>query len=37
MAMSHVIEPGSWDLDDPAQLDRLVDEVLLAGVVTHVT
>jgi AcrR family transcriptional regulator len=37
MAMSHVIEQGSWDLDDPAQLDRLVDEVLLAGVVTHVT
>jgi AcrR family transcriptional regulator len=37
MAMSHIIEPGSWDLDDPVQLDRLVDEVLLAGVVTHVT
>lgn len=37
MAMSHIVEPGTWDLDDPAQLDRLVDDVLLAGVVTHVT
>ena len=36
MAMSHIVEPGRWDLEDPAELDRLVDEVLLAGV-TDVT
>lgn len=36
MAMSHIANPGSWDLDQPAAVARLVDEVLLAGV-TEVT
>lgn len=36
MAMSHIVDSGGHDLDDPAELDRLVRDVLLVGV-TEVT
>ena len=32
MVLSFVVEQGSWDLDDPAAVARLVDEALLAGI-----
>jgi AcrR family transcriptional regulator len=33
MVLSLVIEQGRWDLDDPAEVEALVDGQLLAGVV----
>jgi hypothetical protein len=36
MILSFMIQQGRWDLDDPAEVARLVDEELLAGV-TRVT
>jgi AcrR family transcriptional regulator len=35
MVLSLVIEQGRWDLDDPAEVEALVDRHLLAGVVYH--
>ncbi len=32
MMLSHMGSPGSWDLDDPAEVSRLVRHWLLAGV-----
>jgi AcrR family transcriptional regulator len=32
MVLSFLTSPGSWDLDDPAQVAELVDTVFLAGV-----
>lgn len=32
MALSHIATPGCWDLDDPAEVHRLVRGWLLAGV-----
>jgi AcrR family transcriptional regulator len=37
MAMSHIVDDGGRDLDDGRELDRLVGDVLLAGIVTDVT
>jgi AcrR family transcriptional regulator len=37
MFLSLVVEQGRWDLDDPAEVERLVDTQLLAGIVTDVT
>jgi AcrR family transcriptional regulator len=37
MAISYIVQQGRWRLDDPAELARLVDEELLAGIVTPVT
>jgi AcrR family transcriptional regulator len=34
MMLSHIGTPGTWDLDDPAQVRRLVRDWLLAGVLT---
>jgi AcrR family transcriptional regulator len=33
MVLSYMSAPGRWDLDDPAQVARLVESELLAGVV----
>lgn len=33
MVLSYMSSPGRWDLDDPAQVARLVESELLAGVV----
>lgn len=33
MVLSYIASPGRWDLDDPAQVRRLVRAELLAGVV----
>ncbi len=33
MVLSFVVEQGSWDLDDRAEVERLVDGALLAGIV----
>ena len=33
MVLSYISAPGRWDLDDPAQVSRLVRSELLAGVV----
>lgn len=32
MVLSFVVEQGRWDLDDPNEVARLVDEELLAGI-----
>lgn len=32
MVLSFVVEQGRWDLDDPAEVERLVDTQLLAGI-----
>lgn len=34
MTLSHIGTPGTWDLDDPDQVGRLVRDWLLAGVLT---
>ncbi|HUA95396.1 MAG TPA: hypothetical protein VMB82_07685, partial [Acidimicrobiales bacterium] len=33
MTLSYIASPGRWDLDDPAQVSRLVRAELLAGIV----
>jgi AcrR family transcriptional regulator len=35
MVLSFLTSPGSWDLDDPAQVAELVDTVFLAGVMAR--
>jgi AcrR family transcriptional regulator len=37
LALSLIGSPGSWDMDDPAAVRRLVRGQLLAGVVAHPT
>ncbi len=34
MVLSFTVEQGRWDLDDPAEVGRLVDGELLAGIVS---
>lgn len=35
MVLSFVVEQGRWDLDDPADAARLVDDELLAGILRN--
>ena len=35
MVLSFLTSPGSWDLDDPAEVTELVDAVFLAGVLAR--